>query len=66
MPKMVRKALDSRIIEFDVQDNLVLVRPVRSVAGGLAPYARKYRPLADVRAVVWKEIARAKAQSHPS
>ena len=66
LPRMIRKALDSRIIEFDVQNNVVLVRPVRSVAGGLAQYARKLRPLAEVRAEVWKEVARAKAKSHPS
>jgi bifunctional DNA-binding transcriptional regulator/antitoxin component of YhaV-PrlF toxin-antitoxin module len=66
LPRMVREALGSRIIEFDVQDNLVLVRPVRSVAGGLASYARKPRPLAAVRDQVWKEVARAKAQSRPS
>ena len=66
LPRRVREALDSRIIEFEVRDNLVLVRPVRSVAGGLAAYARKHRPLAEVRAEVWKEVARAKAQSRPS
>ena len=66
LPGMVRAALDSRIIEFEVRDNLVLVRPVRSVAGGLAAYARKHHPLAEVRAEVWKEVARAKAQSRPS
>jgi hypothetical protein len=66
LPKRVREALDSRFIEFEIRDALVLVRPVRSVAGGLASYARKHRPLAEVRAEVWKEVARAKAQGHPS
>ena len=66
LPRMVREALASRIIEFDVQDDLVLVRPVRSVAGSLATYARKQRPLAGVRAEVWKEVARAKAQNRPA
>jgi bifunctional DNA-binding transcriptional regulator/antitoxin component of YhaV-PrlF toxin-antitoxin module len=66
LPRRVREALGSRIIEFDVQDDVVLVRAVRSVAGGLAAYARKHRPLAAVRAEVWKEVARAKAQGRPS
>ena len=66
LPRRVREALNSRIIEFDVRDNVVLVRPVRSVAGGLASYARKHRPLAEVRAEVWKEVARAKAQGRHS
>jgi hypothetical protein len=58
--------LGSRIIEFDVQDDVVLVRAVRSVAGSLAAYAREHRPLAEVRAEVWKEVAHAKAQGRPS
>jgi len=66
LPGRVREALDSRFIEFEVRDKLVLVRPVRSVAGGLAEYARKHRPLAGVRAEVWKEVARAKAQGRSS
>lgn len=66
LPRRVREALDSRMIEFDIQDNVVLVRPVRSVAGSLARYARKYHPLAEVRTEVWKEVARAKVQGRPS
>jgi hypothetical protein len=60
---MVREALNSRVIEFDVQGELVVVRPVRSVAGGLAAYARKPGPLTEVRDTVWKEVARGKAHS---
>ena len=66
LPRMVREVLDSRIIEFDVRDDLVVVRPVRSVGGGLAAYARKHRPFAQVRAEVWKGVAHAKAEVRPS
>ena len=66
LPRMVRDVLGSRMIEFEVKDDLVLVRPVQSVAGGLAAYARKERPFAEVRTEVWKEVARAKATSRPS
>jgi AbrB family looped-hinge helix DNA binding protein len=66
LPRKVREALGSRFIEFDVRDNIVVVRPVRSVAGGLSAYARKPRPLAEVRDEVWKEVARAKAQDRSS
>jgi bifunctional DNA-binding transcriptional regulator/antitoxin component of YhaV-PrlF toxin-antitoxin module len=65
-PRKVREALNSRLIEFDVRDDVVLVRPVRSVAGGLAAYAGKSRPLSQVRDEVWKEVARAKATGRPS
>lgn len=66
LPRRVRDAINSRFIEFDVRDDGVLVRPVRSVAGGLAAYARKHRPLAEVRAEVWKEVARDKSHARSS
>jgi bifunctional DNA-binding transcriptional regulator/antitoxin component of YhaV-PrlF toxin-antitoxin module len=65
-PRKVREALNSRLIEFDIRDGVVLVRPVRSVAGGLAAYARKSPPLSEVRNRVWKEVADAKAKGRPS
>jgi bifunctional DNA-binding transcriptional regulator/antitoxin component of YhaV-PrlF toxin-antitoxin module len=65
-PRRVREALNSRLIEFDVRDDLVLVRPVRSVAGTLARYVKKPCPLSEVRDKVWKEIADAKVQGRPS
>jgi len=65
-PRRVREILNSRLIEFDVQDDVVMVRPVRSVAGGLAMYAKKPRPLSEVRDEVWKEVADEKAQGRPS
>ena len=65
-PRRVREVLNSRLIEFDVQDDVVMVRPVRSVAGGLAMYAKKPRPLSEVRDEVWKEVADEKAQGRPS
>jgi bifunctional DNA-binding transcriptional regulator/antitoxin component of YhaV-PrlF toxin-antitoxin module len=66
LPRIVRNALDSRTIEFDIQDSVVLIRPVRSIAGRLAAYARKQHSLAEVREQVWKEVARDKAQGRPS
>lgn len=66
LPRIVREALHSRIVEFEVRDEVVLLRPVRSVGGSLAAYARRHRPVAAVRDQVWKEVARAKAQGRPA
>lgn len=66
MPRIVRDALGSRSVEFEVKGDLVLVRPVPSVAGGLAAYAKRVRPFTEVRAEVWKEVSRAKGQNRPS
>ena len=66
LPRPVREALNSRIVEFEVRDGLVLVRAVRSVGGSLAAYARRPRPLSQVRDEVWKEVAREQGQGRPS
>jgi bifunctional DNA-binding transcriptional regulator/antitoxin component of YhaV-PrlF toxin-antitoxin module len=66
IPRRHREVLNSRLIEFDVQDDVVMVRPVRSVAGGLAKYAKKPRPLSEVRDEVWKEVVNEKVQGRPS
>ena len=58
--------LDLDRIEFDVRADGVFVRPVRSVAGGLATYARKYRPVAEAREAAWKEVAHGKAKVRSS
>jgi hypothetical protein len=54
------------MVEFEIRDKQVVVRPVPSVAGGLSAYARKVRPLAEVRDEVWKEVAHARGQNRPS
>jgi bifunctional DNA-binding transcriptional regulator/antitoxin component of YhaV-PrlF toxin-antitoxin module len=66
LPRIVREFLHSRILEFEVRDDVVLVRPVQSVAGSLAAYAGKHRPLSEVRSKTWKEVARAKAEGRPA
>jgi hypothetical protein len=67
LPRIVRNALgSSRMVEFEIRDKQVVVRPVPSVAGGLSAYARKVRPLAEVRDEVWKEVAHARGQNRPS
>jgi AbrB family looped-hinge helix DNA binding protein len=44
IPKKIRKRLNSQVIEFDIVDNNVLMRPVKSVAGSLTSYSRKRAP----------------------
>ena len=66
LPRMVRKILGSRIIEFAIQGDQVLVKPVRSVAGSLASYTRKHGSLGEVREAVWREVAGEKARARSS
>lgn len=66
LPKCVRQVLQSRLIEFELREQMVVVRPVKSVAGALAAYATSSPPLSEIRDDVWKEVARGKARKRTS
>lgn len=59
LPRIARNALKSSTVEVEVQGELVILRPVRSVAGALSGYARGSSPesLAEIREKVWEEVA---------
>ncbi|MEW6713130.1 MAG: AbrB/MazE/SpoVT family DNA-binding domain-containing protein [Candidatus Riflebacteria bacterium] len=59
LPKAIRAFLDSRIIEIDVVNDEVIIRPVKNVGGSLASYAKKreLKPLSEIREEVWGEVA---------
>jgi AbrB family looped-hinge helix DNA binding protein len=59
LPKAIRAFLDSRIIEIDVVNDEVVIRPVKNVGGSLASYAKKRepKPLSEIREEVWEEVA---------
>jgi len=59
LPKAIRSFLDSRIIEIDVVNDEVRIRPVKNVGGSLARYAenREPKPLSEIREEVWGEVA---------
>ena len=62
IPRAARKALNTSIVEVEIQGELVILRPVKSVAGALAKYAEGNEPLPlhEVREKVWEEVSRAK------
>jgi len=59
LPKAVRAFLDSRIVEIDMIDDEVRIRPVKNVGGSLARYAENREPksLSEIREEVWGEVA---------
>ncbi|HBG04471.1 MAG: hypothetical protein A2075_13275 [Geobacteraceae bacterium GWC2_58_44] len=61
IPRAARMALKSDTVEVEIQGDIVVLRPVKSVAGALAGYARGKEPFEDVRAKVWQEVADEKA-----
>ena len=60
VPKEIRKILNSNIVEFEIAGDTVLLKPVKSVAGGLSKYAKRHVPLSEVRESVWEEVAKDK------
>jgi len=62
VPKEIRKALKSNVVEFEIAGDTVLLKPVKSVAGGLRKYANRHVPLSEIRKSVWKEVARDKTK----
>jgi AbrB family looped-hinge helix DNA binding protein len=61
IPRAARQALNSSTVDIEVQGNLVILRPVQSVAGSLAAYQRGTETLEVVRDKVWQEVADEKA-----
>lgn len=62
IPRAARNALNSSTVEIEVQGDLVILRPVKSVAGSLAKYAEGVEPLPfhEVREKVWEEVVSGK------
>jgi AbrB family looped-hinge helix DNA binding protein len=59
IPRKIREALDSQIIEFAIVGNDIVVRPVKSVAGSLSSYAKKrVVGFKETREKAWDEAVR--------
>jgi AbrB family looped-hinge helix DNA binding protein len=44
IPKEIREKLKANAVYFEVEDDIVMVRPVRDAAGSLREYARNVKP----------------------
>ena len=59
IPQKIRKQLQSDVIEFAVEGENILIRPVKSVAASLDSYAKKGAfPFAAEREKAWEEVAK--------
>jgi len=58
IPRRIREFLQAAVVQFEIIDDAVVVKPVKSVGGQLAAYAgRRHASMASVRRQVWKEVA---------
>lgn len=63
IPKEIREKLKANAVYFEVEDDTVMVKPVRDVAGSLREYARNVKPGASMRQVkekAWEVAIREK------
>jgi AbrB family looped-hinge helix DNA binding protein len=56
IPKQIRERLKSDIIEFDIVDDTIIIKPVKSVAGSLKKYAKTVIPFKEAREKAWDEV----------
>ena len=61
IPQRIREKLGTELIEFDIVDDQVIIRPQTSVAGSLSAYGKKESiPFTEAREKAWDEISREK------
>ena len=56
IPKKIREKLKSDVIEFEVEEGKVVIKPIRSVAGSLQKYGRKEISYREAREKAWDEV----------
>jgi AbrB family looped-hinge helix DNA binding protein len=62
IPRKIREQLDSEVVEFSVtEDNNIVLRPVKSVAGSLSSHAKKVSgSFREIREKAWEKAVREK------
>jgi AbrB family looped-hinge helix DNA binding protein len=63
IPKEIREKLNANAVYFEVDDDTVMVKPVRDTAGSLSEYAGNLKPGVSMRQMkgkAWEVAAREK------
>ncbi len=69
IPKEIREKLKTDTVYFDVENETVVVRPVRDAAGSLSQYAKNVKPgtsMKQMKDEAWEEAVREKTGKEPS
>lgn len=69
IPREIRARLKSNAVYFDVQDDIVIVRPVRDAAASLKEYAKNAKPSISMKRMkdkAWEETVREKTGKNPA
>jgi len=61
IPKEVRKVLNSEYIEFEIDDKqVVIIKPIKDIAGCLKKYAKEYIPIDKAKNEAWDKAVNEK------
>jgi len=64
IPKEIREKLNANAVYFEVEDDTVMVKPVRNAAGSLSEYAGNVKPgasMKEMKARAWEVAVREKS-----
>jgi AbrB family looped-hinge helix DNA binding protein len=63
IPKEIRAKLNASAVYFEVENNNIIIKPVRDAAGSLSEYARNNKPGVSIQQMkdkAWEESVREK------
>ncbi len=69
IPKEIRERLKANAVYFEVEDDIVMVKPVRDAAGSLREFAGNVKPGASMRRMkdkAWEVAVREKTGKKPA
>lgn len=69
IPKEIRDRLKASAVYFEVENGVVMVRPVRDAAGSLKDYACNVQPdrsIEQIKDLAWEMVVREKTGKQPS
>lgn len=62
IPKKIRQMIKGDVVEFEVNEGKIVLKPVTSVGGSLSKYVTGYSDVAEAREKTWSDVAHEKAQ----
>jgi len=69
IPKEIRDKLNASAVYFRIENDVVVIKPVRDAAGSLHKYARNVKPgisIKQLRDEAWEEVVREKTSKKSS
>ena len=56
IPKKIRKLIKTNIVEFYIEKNGIMLKPIKNVGASLVGYSKGNSNFEDIRKQVWKKV----------